>query len=203
MLCISSEDPSAAPPASRGTGAVAHSRDTHSLSGATKSPVSLRSPALNFLISEFSHPTQEVVCSRRRRHRRSPVAVGDGGVSLPPLHHPLPHSMSVPASLFVCFPSCFLFKASKEPPPPGPPDSLDRTSPPSLAPKSPRAVRMICKLQTTESPGLVSAAHLGNSISHREGGGGGRAPCSPSSPFPPLPLLTPRPCPLSPPRSSN
>lgn len=169
-----------------GLGAVAHSRDTHSLSGATKSPVSLRSPALNFLISEFSHPTQEVVCSRRRRHRRSPVAGGDGGVSLPPLHRPLPHSLSVPASLFVCFPSCFLFKASKEPPPPRPPDSLDRTPPtPSLAPKSPRAVRMICKLQTTESPGLVSAAHLGNSISHREGREGGSwAPCSPSSPSP-------------------
>lgn len=115
-----------------------------------------------------------MVCSHR--HRRSPVAVGDGGVSLPPLHHPHPHSLSVPASLFVCFPSCFLFKASKDsrhPPArlPRPPPHLPFPLP--LAPKSPRAVRMICKLQTTESPSLVSAAHLGNSISRREGRGGG------------------------------
>lgn len=58
----------------------------------------------------------------------------------------------------------FLFKASKDTPPA---HSLRLNIPP----ESPRAVRMICKLQTTESPGLVSSAHLGNSISQRGGGG--------------------------------
>lgn len=56
----------------------------------------------------------------------------------------------------------FLFKASKDTPCP---------LPPSQHPPSPRAVRMICKLQTTKSPSLVSSAHLGNSISRVEGGG--------------------------------
>lgn len=181
----------------------------HSLSGTTKPPVSWCSPALNFLVSECSHPTQEVVCSRRRRrHRRSPVTVGYGGgvggwrvfpsclfivfilfLTLSP--SPLP-------CLFVS-PHVFYLRHQKTPPPPPP------APPPCLLllplpPQSPRAVRMICKLQTTESPGLVSAAHLGNSISRREGRGGkgrggGWAPCSPSSssfstPPPPTPPTT-------------
>lgn len=86
------------------------------------------------------------------------------GVSLPSLHLHLLYSLPC---LFVSL--MFLFKASKDTPCP---------LPPSQHPPSPKAVRMICKLQTTKSPGLVSSAHLGNSISR-----GGEAQRHAASPF--------------------
>lgn len=113
---------------------------------------------------QFSHHTQEVVSQR-----------------LPPI--PSCHEyMAFPYHLFIIFVfilslSClfvslmFLFKASKDTPCP---------LPPSQHPPSPRAVRMICKLQTTKSPSLVSSAHLGNSISR--GGEAQRHAASPSCP---------------------
>lgn len=41
---------------------------------------------------------------------------------------------------------------------------------------------MICKLQTSKSPSLVSSAHLGNSISRGGGGGWGVPPPALSAP---------------------
>lgn len=102
---------------------------------------------------------------------------------------------SLSTSLFpICLPCLFvslmfLFKASKDTLPPH--NSL--TPPFSASPSGLRPVRMICKLQTTESPGLVSSAHLGNSISQR--GTSSTAHCSPHhhhQPRPSCPL-----CPLS------
>ena len=79
-------------------------------------------------------------------------------------------------SLVCLFPWCFYLRHQKTPPACSLPPS--KRSPP---PKSPRAVRMICKLQTTKSPGLVSSAHLGNSIS--QGGQAQRRTASPSCPL--------------------
>lgn len=80
----------------------------------------------------------------------------------------IPSVFLSPSCLFVSL--MFLFKASKDAPYP---------LPPSQHPPSPRAVRMICKLQTTKSPSLVSSAHLGNSISQ---GGEAQRSTAPSSP---------------------
>lgn len=80
-----------------------------------------------------------------------------------------------PSCLFVSL--MFLFKASKDAPYP---------LPPSQHPPSPRAVRMICKLQTTKSPSLVSSAHLGNSISQ---GGEAQRSAAPPPLLPSVPLL--------------
>lgn len=86
-------------------------------------------------------------------------------------------TVSVFLPLVCLFPWCFYLRHQKTPPlPPAP--SL-ATSPPG-----PRAVRMICKLQTTKSPSLVSSAHLGNSIS--QGGQAQRRTASPSCPLRPL-----------------
>lgn len=112
---------------------------------------------------QFSHHTQEVVSSATATNSKLPWI---HRVSLPSLHHLCLYSVSC---LFVSL--MFLFKASKDTPCP---------LPPSQHPPSPRAVRMICKLQTTKSPSLVSSAHLGNSISR--GGEAQRHAASPSCP---------------------
>lgn len=70
--------------------------------------------------------------------------------------------------LFVSW--CFYLRHQKTPP-----------APPSFQhPPSPWAVKMICKLQTSKSPSLVSSAHLGNSI--RPGGGHAASPSCPQCP---------------------
>lgn len=86
---------------------------------AQQSPQSAPSPAVNFLISKFSHPTQEAVSS----HHRSPVAVGN---RVFPYHLfiilILFLTLSLSASLSCLFVSLmFLFKASKDSPRPLPP----------------------------------------------------------------------------------
>lgn len=78
-------------------------------------------------------------------------------------------------SLVCLFPWCFYLRHQKTPP--------TRSLPCDVHPPSPRAVRMICKLQTTKSPSLVSSAHLGNSIS--QGGQAQRRTASPSCPLRP------------------
>lgn len=119
---------------------------------------------------QFSHHSQEVVFLN---HHHSQVAMGN--VVFP--YHLFAIFILIPPFFLPClFVSLmFLFKASNDTPRPLPPSRRLPTPPP---PRRPRAVRMICKLQKTKSPSLVSTAHLGNSIS--QGGQALQRTASPS-----------------------
>lgn len=85
-------------------------------------------------------------------------------------------SLSPPFFSLVClFPWCFYLRHQTIPPARSLPHVV---CPPPPPPRRPRAVRMICKLQKTKSPSLVSTAHLGNSIS--QGGQALQRTASPS-----------------------
>lgn len=102
-------------------------------------------------------------------HHHSQVAMGN----MVSPYHLFTIFIFIPSFPLVClFPWCFYLRHQKTPPA----RCLPRDIPPS-----PRAVRMICKLQTTKSPSLVSSAHLGNSIS--QGGQAQRRTASPSCPL--------------------
>lgn len=102
-------------------------------------------------------------------HYQSQVAMGN---MVFPYHLFVAFIFILFLSLVCLFPWCFYLRHQKTPP---------TRSPSSQHPPSPRAVRMICKLQTTKSPSLVSSAHLGNSIS--QGGQAQRHAASPSCPL--------------------
>lgn len=119
---------------------------------------------------QFSHHSQEVVFLN---HHHSQVAMGN--VVFP--YHLFAIFILIPPffSLVCLFPWCFYLRHQTIPPARSLPHVV---CPPPHPPRRPRAVRMICKLQKTKSPSLVSTAHLGNSIS--QGGQALQRTASPS-----------------------